>query len=129
MEMAMSDRWRVPAVGLLLGASLFAAASIGGQVLVGVGMFAVVAIYSLALVALGGRSEMVGVLRGQPVDERLAGFDLVATAVAGLAATLAALGGFAWQIATGGSGTEFAMIAAVAGISYLGALAWLRWRH
>jgi hypothetical protein len=118
----------MPAFGLLLGVLLFAASAIGGQPVVGIGMFAVMAIYSLVLVAFGGRSEIVGVLRGQPVDERLAGFNLVATAVAGLAAILVALGGFVWQIAHGQSGTDFAVVAAVAGIGYLVVLVWLRWR-
>lgn len=128
METTMGARWGMPALGLLLGVVFFAASAIGGQPVVGIGMLGVMAIYSLVLVAFGGRSEMVGVLRGQPVDERLAGFDVVATAVAGLAAILVALAGFVWQIANGQSGTEFALVAAVAGIGYLVALVWLRWR-
>ena len=128
METTMGARREMPAFGLLLGVLLFAASAIGGQPVVGIGMLAVMAIYSLVLVALGGRSEIVGVLRGQPVDERLAGFNLVATAVAGLAAILVALGGFVWQIAHGQTGTDFAVVAAVAGIGYLVALVWLRWR-
>jgi hypothetical protein len=126
METKMGARWGMPAFGLLLGVLFFVASAIGGQPVVGIAMFAVMAIYSLVLVTLGGRSETVGVLRGQPVDERLAGFDVVATAVAGVAAVLVALGGFVWQIARGQSGTDFAVVAAVAGISYLVALLWLR---
>jgi hypothetical protein len=128
METTMGARWGMPAFGLLLGVLLFAASAIGGQPVVGIGMFAVMAIYSLVLVAFGGRSEIVGVLRGQPVDERLAGFNLVASAVAGVAAVVVALGGFVWQIAHGQTGTDFAVVAAVGGIGYIVALAWLRWR-
>lgn len=124
----MGARWGMPAFGLLLGMLLFAASAIGGQPVIGMGMFAVMAAYSGVLVALGGQSEIVGVLRGQPVDERLAGFNLVATAVAGVAAILVALGGFVWRIAHGQTGTDFAVVAAVAGIGYLVALIWLRWR-
>lgn len=124
----MSARWAVPAFALLLGVFFFAASAVGGQPLVGVGMFAVMAVYSLVLVAFGGRSETVGVLRGQPVDERLAGFSVVATAAAGIAAILVALGGFLWQIAHGESGTEFVLVAAAAGLGYLVALVWLRMR-
>jgi len=91
-------------------------------------MFAVMAIYSLILVAFGGRSETVGVLRGQPVDERLAGFSVAATAAAGVAAILVALGGFLWQIAHGESGADFALVAVAAGLGYLVALVWLRKR-
>lgn len=128
METTMGARWGMPALALLIGVLFFGASAMGGQPLVGAGMFAVMAIYSLILVALGGRSETVGVLRGQPVDERLAGFNLVATAGAGSIAVLVALAGFLWQIAHGQSGTDFALVAAVAGIAYLVALVWLRRR-
>jgi hypothetical protein len=118
----------MPAFGLLMGLLMFGAADFGGQPGMGLGMFAVMALYSALLVVFGGRSETVGVLGGRPTDERLAGFNLSATAVAGLAATLVALGGFLWQIAQGRSGSDFAIVAAAAGIGYLGALLWLRWR-
>jgi hypothetical protein len=128
METTMSAKWGVPAVALLLGALFFAASALGGQPLLGIGMFAVMAVYGLALVLFGGRSETVGVLRGQPVDERLAGFSVVATAVAGIAAILVALGGFLWQIAHGESGAEYVLVATAGGLAYLGALVWLRLR-
>lgn len=128
METTMGAKWGMPAFGLVMGAVLFGASAIGGQPGLGLGMFAVMAIYSGVLVAFGGRSETVGVLRGQPADERLAGFNVAATAVAGLAAILVALGGFLWQIAHGQSGSDFALVATAAGIAYLGALAWFRWR-
>jgi len=118
----------MPAFGLLLGVFLFTAAAIGGQPILGLGMFAVMATYSAIVLAFSGRSETIGVLAGHPADERLAGFDLAATAVAGTVATLVALGGFLWQIAHGQSGNDFALVAASAAIGYLGALVWLRWR-
>lgn len=129
METTMGARWGMPAFGLLMGAVLFAASAVGGQPLVGLGMFAVMAIYSAVLLLLGGRSETVAVLRGQPADERLASFDVAATAVAGFVAILVALGGFLWQIAHGQSGSDFALVAASAGIGYIGALLWFRWRR
>jgi hypothetical protein len=118
----------MPAFGLLIGVLLFAASAIGGQPVLGAGMFVAMAIYSAVLVAFGDRSETVAILRGQPADERLAGFNLAATAVAGLAAILVALCGFLWQIAHGQNGSDFALVAAVAGIAYLVALVWLRSR-
>jgi hypothetical protein len=68
------------------------------------------------------------VLGGRPVDERLAGFDLLATAVAGTVAIVVAIVGFLWSIARGESGNDFAIVAAAAGIGYLAAILWLRWR-
>jgi len=67
------------------------------------------------------------VLRGQPADERLASFNLAATAVAGVVAIVAAIAGFLWEIAHGRSGFEFALVAA-AGVGYLVALLWFRRR-
>ena len=128
MVTTMSAKWGMPAFGLLLGVLLLTASAIGGQPIVGIGMFAVMAIYSGVVVVFVGRSEAIGVLGGRPADERLAGFDLAATAVAGTVATLVALGGFLWQIAQGQSGADFALVAAAAGIGYLGALLWFRWR-
>ena len=124
----MRAKWGMPAFGLLVGVVLFAASAAGGQPGLGLGMFAVMVIYSGVLVAFGARSETIGVLRGQPTDARLASFSLAATAVAGLAAIIVALGGFLWQIAHSQSGLDFALVAAAAGIAYLGALLWFRWR-
>jgi hypothetical protein len=107
---------------------MFAASAIGGQPVLGLGMLAVMVLYSAVLVAFGGRSETIGVLGGRPADERLAAFNILATAVAGTVAIAAAIGGFLWAIAQGQSGNDFAVVAAAAGIAYLGALLWFRWR-
>ena len=128
METTMSARWTMPVVGLLLGLLLFVAATAGGQPGLGLGMFAVMAIYAGMLFALGGRRETVGILSGRPTDERLASFDILATAVAGTVAVLVAIGGFLWAIANGQSGYDFALVAAAAGLAYIGALLWFRWR-
>lgn len=129
METTMSARWGMPAFGLLMGAAMFAASAMGGQPALGLGMFAVMALYSAVLVVVGGRSETVAVLRGQPADERLSQFGVLATAVAGFVAVVVAIGGFLWQIAHGQGGFDFALVAAAAGIAYLAALLWLRWRR
>jgi len=128
MEMTMGARWQMPALGLLIGGLLFAAAGIGGQPGLGVAMFAVMAVYSGGLLVFGSRNETMGVLAGRPADERFASFDVVATAVAGTVAIVVALAGFLWAIAHGESGSDFAVVAASAGIAYLVALLWLRQR-
>ena len=128
METTMGARWGMPALGLFLGVLLFVASAIGGQPVLGLGMFAVMAIYSAVLVVFGGRSETIGVLGGRPVDERFASFNIVATAVAGTVAIIVAIIGFLWSIAHGQSGNDFAVVAAAAGIAYLAAILWLRWR-
>jgi hypothetical protein len=118
----------MPVLGLLTGALLFVASAIGGQPVLGLGMFAVMVIYSAVLVVFGGRSETIGVLGGRPVDERLASFNIRATAVAGTVAIIVAIVGFLWSIARGQSGSDFAVVAAAAGIAYLAAILWFRWR-
>jgi hypothetical protein len=129
MKSTMRARWGLPAFGLLLGAAMLAASAVGGQAGLGLGMFAVMATYSGALVVFAGSSDTLGVLRGQPADERLASFDLAATAVAGVVAIVAAIAGFLWEIAHGRSGFEFALVAAAAGVGYLVALLWFRRRR
>ena len=128
MEMTMGARWGMPAFGLLMGVALFVASAFGGQPVVGLGMFAIMAAYSAVLVIFGGRSETIGVLGGRPADERLASFNILATAVAGTVAIIVAIVGFLWQIAHGQNGSDFAVVAAAAGIGYLLAILWLRWR-
>jgi hypothetical protein len=128
MEMTMGARWRMPALGVLLGVLLFVASGIGGQPLLGAGAFAVMAVYSGILVVFGSRNETMGVLAGRPVDERYASFDVIATAAAGTVAIVVAIVGFLWAIAHGESGNDFAVVAASAGVAYLVALLWLRRR-
>ena len=129
MATKMSTRWGTPAFGLLLGVLFFAASALGGQPFVGLAMFAVMALWSGFLVVFGGRSETIGALGGRPADERLASFNILATAVAGTVALLVAIAGFLWATAHGQSGDDFAIVVAAGGIGYLAALLWLRWRR
>ncbi len=129
METTVNGKWIVPALGLIIGGMMFVASTAGGQPGPGLGMFGVMAVYSGVLVAFGGRSETVAVLRGQPVDERLVSIALQATAASGLVAIVVAIGGFLWDLAHGRSGSDFALVAAAAGLGYLAALLVLRWRR
>ena len=128
METMMGARWATPAAGFLLGVAMFLASTVGDQPVLGLAMLAVMAIYSGVLLFFSGRSETIGVLAGRPIDERLAAFNMRATAVAGIAAIVVAISGFLWALAHGQSGSDFAIVAAVAGIAYIGALIWNRWR-
>lgn len=127
-ETVMSSRLAVPLTGVAIGLAMFAASAAGGNAGLGLGMLAIMVGYVALVVAFGGRSETVAILLGEPADERLAAFSLTATAMAGLAAIVVALAGFLWEIAHGRDGTSFAIVDAVAGIAYLGSLAWLRRR-
>jgi hypothetical protein len=134
METAMREnrpfwrsRWWMPLFALALGGAFFAAYAIGGDAGEGAKAFGVMGAVAL-LFFFGGRSETLRGLGGPGRDERWAAIDLRATAFSGLVALLAALGGFLWEIANGDDGSPYGQICAVAGIAYVVAVAFLRWR-
>ncbi len=80
------------------------------------------------LILLGGRSETIRGLRGDGRDERFARLDLVATAIAGNV-LIGVIGACVWEWAHGRDGTPpFVQLGAVAGVAYILALGFLRWR-
>ena len=119
--------WITPATGVAVGLVYLIAFSIGGQPgngLIGLG---VMLAFSAAVVLLGRRSETVrGILDHR--DERLAGIDLRATAVTAVVMILAVLAGFVIEVARGHDGEPFALIGAIGGVAYLGAVAYFRIR-
>ena len=121
------SRWLVPGVALLIGVAYFVANWIGGNPSLGVAMLAIMVLYA-AVLLLGGRSEVVRVLRGQPSDERYRSFDLRATAFAGVITILVLIGGFLLELSRGGDGQPYSALLAIAGVSYLAGLLWLRYR-
>jgi hypothetical protein len=128
MQTQQQSKWGMPIFSLVMGLLLFAASALGGQALIGLGMFAVMVTFSAFLLIFSGRSETVAILNNQPIDERLNAINLSATAVAGFVAVTAALIGFLWSIAQGRDGYEFASVAISAGLAYLAALLWFRLR-
>jgi hypothetical protein len=119
------SRWWTPLFALFLGGVMLAAMWIGGDPRSGVYSFFVLAGVG-ALFLFGGRSETLRGIGGPGRDERLVMIDLRATAFAGLVAITAVIGGFLWEVATGGDGSPYAQIGAVSGVAYVGAVAVLR---
>jgi hypothetical protein len=119
--------WVTPATGVAIGLVYLIAFSIGGQPgdgLIGLGIMVA---FSAAITILGRHSETVrGILDHR--DERLAGIDLRATAVTAVVMILAVLAGFVVEVARGQDGMPFALIAAVGGVAYLGAVGYFRVR-
>ena len=66
METTMGAKWGMPAFCLAMGALLLDASALGGQPVIGLGMFALMALYSAVVLVFGGRNETVGVLGGRP---------------------------------------------------------------
>jgi hypothetical protein len=117
----------VPALGLAGGVVALIASWLGGQPILGVVLFAIMAAY-VAVLMVGGRSELVRMLRGQHADERYESFDLRATAFAGVVMLVALFGCFLYELVRGEDGQPYSALAALGGFSYLTALLWLRVR-
>jgi uncharacterized membrane protein len=121
------SRLVAPATGVLIGVALCVASWVGGYPDQGVAMLAVMGVFAVVLLLAGRRSETVaGVLDHR--DERLSRIDLQATAVAGQVLTVAVIVAFIVELARGNSGTPFTWLGAIFGVTYLFALAVLRWR-
>jgi hypothetical protein len=133
MQMASRDkpfwrsRWWMPLFSLALGAAIFAAFVIGGDAGQGALSFAVMAAVA-ALFYFGGRSETLRGLGGPGRDERWAAIDLRASAVAGFVLITVVLGAWLWEVANGDDGSPYVQLAAVAGVAYIAAVAFLRLR-
>jgi hypothetical protein len=121
------SKWFVPAFSLALGLVMLAVSWLGGSLGQGLISLAVLAAFGL-IILLAGRSETVRGLRGDGRDERFAQIDLQATALSGLAVIVALI--VAWLVATarGQSGNPYGWLLAIAGLTYVLAVAWFRWR-
>ena len=121
------SKWFLPAFSLVLGLVMLAVSWLGGSLGQGLISLAVLAALGL-IILLAGRSETVRGLRGDGRDERFAQIDLQATALSGLAVIVALI--VAWLVATarGQSGSPYGWLLAIAGLTYLLAVAWFRWR-
>ena len=121
------SKWFLPLFSLGLGGVVLAASWLGGQLSVGVYGLVVLAVFGLLVLLLTGRSETI---RGLTVgrDERFAQIDLRATAVAGLVMMITVIVAWLVDIARGHSGNPYGWLAAIAGLAYILAIAFFRWR-
>jgi hypothetical protein len=81
-----------------------------------------------AVFAFGGRSETIRGLRGDGRDERFHAMDTRATFMSGSVLLVAVLVAYVVSVARGDSGAPYDWLAAIAGVTYLGSIAWLRIR-
>ena len=121
------SRFFIPLVAVGLGAAMLAAQWIAGDPRNGLISLAIMAAFG-ALVLLGGRSETVRGLRGDGRDERFHRIDVEATAIAGSVVFGTIIVASIVQMARGEDIGPFGWLAAIAAISYLGAVAVLRLR-
>jgi hypothetical protein len=120
--------WELPLFSLALGGVMWAASWVGGHPMAGLASFGIMTGFG-AVFVVGRRSESLRMMAaGRRADERWRSIDQRATAIAGLAVITALIVAFVWEIAHGRSGQPYANLGAIAGIAYLVALVWLRWR-
>ena len=120
-------RWWMPAFALFLGTCVLVAFWVGGDLREGIIGFAVLA--GIGLVSLfGSRSETISGLSGPGRDERWERIDILATAFSGLVLITLLIALWLYEIANGRSGNPSGSLCAVAGLSYIAGVAWLRFR-
>jgi hypothetical protein len=121
-------RWYVPTVATLIGVSYLIAGILGDDLRFGVTGLVLMLATAGAVVLAGRRSETVkGLLDRQ--DERIRGIDNDASMFAGMVLVVAVIAGFVIEIARGQDGQPYAVLGAIAGVSYIAALVVLRLRR
>jgi hypothetical protein len=117
----------MPAFSVALGLAMLTAFWIGGDPAQGVAALGVMVVVG-ALFLFARRSETLQGLGGPGRDERWAMIDIHATALAGMVLIGVIIGAFLVDVARGGDGNPYGLLGAVAGISYIVAVAVLRAR-
>lgn len=121
------SRWAMPAFCLLLAGLIFGAFAIGGDA--GTGLTCAALMIGLgALFALTPGSDTLQGLAGPRRDERWAAIDTRANSFTALVLIIAVLGGWLWEVAHGDDGQPFVWLAALSGLAYIAAVAFLRAR-
>jgi hypothetical protein len=121
------SRWLVPVLCAVLGVVVLVVWWLGGSLGSGLVSMGIMVGFGLFLL-LAGRSETIRGLRGDGRDERFAHIDLQATAIAGSAIIVALIAAFLTEVARGHDGNPYEWLLAIGGLSYLLAVAFLRWR-
>ena len=120
-------RWFLPLFSVALGVACFVAFWVGDER--GSAWFALALMSAVGLaLLLGGRFDMVRGLRGDGRDEYWSRIDVHATALAGHVVIGAIIVMCLWEWGHGRDGSPYVQLGALAGVAYLAALAFLRWR-
>ena len=81
-----------------------------------------------AVFLFGGHSETLSGLGGPGRDERWEAIDVKATAATGLLLITVLIGAWLWSVGHGRDGSPYGQLCALAGVSYIVAVAILRFR-
>ena len=121
------SRWWMPAFALLIGAVMFVAFAIGGDVAGGAISLAIMA-GAGALFLFGRRGETLRGIGGPERDERWEAIDQRAVAYTGIVLIVCIIGGWLYEIARGEDGNPYTLLGAVGGLAYVVSVALLRRR-
>jgi hypothetical protein len=121
------SRWYMPAFSVFLGLLMLGAFWIGGDVADGLWALGVMVALAAGILVFG-RSETVRGLSGPGRDERWAKIDITATALTGFVLIAVIIGAFLVEVAQGEDGEPWSQLGALGGITYIVAVAVLRWR-
>ena len=125
---AKLKRWYLPTVATLIGVAYLIAGILGYDLRFGITGLVLMLATAGAVMLVGRRSETVkGLLDRQ--DERIRGIDNDASMFAGMVLVVAVIAGFVIEIARGQDGQPYAVLGAIAGVSYIAALVVLRLRR
>jgi hypothetical protein len=127
MRGCKTSKWVVPAFSVAMGLVLLGAGILGHHV--GDGLFGLGVMTALgAVFAFGGRSETIRGLRGDGRDERFHAMDARATLASGSVLLIAVLVAYVVSVASGDSGEPYSWLGAIAGVTYLASIVWMRIR-
>lgn len=110
-------------LGLLIGGVMFAAAAYAGEPVLGLLMFAIMAVYC-AVLYTGHRNDVIQVLRGDPVDERYQLMLHRAVMFAANALAVVVVIMFIYETATGGNPGPYSLMGFVFAVSMVASLIW-----
>lgn len=125
--MTDGSRWAVPALAVGIGVVYFIASTIGGNLTGGLIMLGVMVAYAVFLL-IGGKSDVVQMLRGQPADERYKHIETQATVIAANVLAVFVIALAVIEFARGEDGSPYTLIALVFAGTYVLSLIWLRRR-
>jgi hypothetical protein len=121
------SRWYMPAFSVFLGLLMLGAFWIGGDLADGLWALGVMVALAAGILVFG-RSETVRGLSGPGRDERWAKIDITATALTGFVLITVIIGAFLVEVAQGEDGEPWSQLGALGGVTYIVAVAVLRWR-
>ena len=110
--------WATPAFLVLSGVTYLVASTISGHPALGLAMLGAMVVFAALLVLAARHSETIrGLMNRQ--DERITGIDLRATAVSGVALTLAIIIAAVVELGRGRSGAPYTWLAVIGALSYV----------